>query len=199
VERILVRHEVCSGCRACMVACVASHEGGFGTAPARIKVTKVEPEGLDVPAVCRRCRRPGCVAACPTSALWREEPAGIIRLRAEECIGCGACADGCPFGMVTIRPADGYPLICDLCDGDPACVKRCAPGAIRWGDEAAGPRHVRERLALLAAERSGRSAGRGKVGAVGLPDAGGQDAGAHGDSGAGGGRGDGGAAGEEDS
>jgi Fe-S-cluster-containing dehydrogenase component len=145
--RILVRSDVCSGCRACTLACVAAHEGGFGSFPARIKVTKIETEGLDVPAVCRLCRRPACAAACPTGALTRDDVLGVVRLDEAECIACGACADGCPFGMVTIRPSDGLPLICDLCDGDPSCVKRCASGAIRWGGTDEPAREKREILA----------------------------------------------------
>ncbi|MCZ7663756.1 MAG: 4Fe-4S dicluster domain-containing protein [Thermoleophilia bacterium] len=147
MERIVVDNTVCSGCRACELACVAYHEGGFGRALARIKVTKLETAGLDLPAVCRRCRRPSCAAACPTAALTRDNEAGLIRLDAAECIGCGACADACPFGMVTMHPDSGLPLICDLCDGSPACVKRCATGAIRFRDEDAGPRARREALA----------------------------------------------------
>ncbi|MBU2604174.1 MAG: 4Fe-4S dicluster domain-containing protein, partial [Actinobacteria bacterium] len=145
--RILVRGDICSGCKACMLACVAAHEGGFGTAAARIRVTKIETEGLDWPSVCRLCRRPGCVKACPAGALSRDASLGVVRLNEDECIACGACADGCPFGMVIMHPTTGLPLICDLCDGDPACVKRCAPGAIRWGgiDEQAQER--RETLA----------------------------------------------------
>jgi len=147
-SRILVRSDICSGCRACTLACVAGHEGGFGSFPSRIKVTKIETEGLDVPSVCRLCRRPACAAACPTGALVRDEILGVVRLDEEECIGCGACADGCPFGMVTMHPTSGLPLICDLCDGDPACVKRCAPGAIRWGGADEPARRNRENLAL---------------------------------------------------
>ncbi len=146
--RILVRSDICSGCKACMLACVAAHEGGFGTGAARIKVTKIETEGLDVPSVCRLCRRPGCVKACPAGALSRDASLGVVRLNEEECIACGACADGCPFGMVIMHPTTGLPLICDLCDGDPACVKRCAPGAIRWGGVDEQARDRRETLAL---------------------------------------------------
>lgn len=146
--RILVRSEICSGCRACTLACVASHEGGFGSALSRIKVTKIETEGLDVPSVCRLCRRPGCAAVCPTGALVRDDVLGVMGLDEELCIACGSCADGCPFGMVTMRPSDGLPLICDLCGGDPECVKRCAPGAIRWGGADEPARERRENLAL---------------------------------------------------
>jgi Fe-S-cluster-containing dehydrogenase component len=137
VQRIRVHSEVCSGCRACMVACVARHEQAFGTFPSRIKVTKAEPQGLDLPAVCRLCGRPGCVKACPTQALWRDEALGVVRLIRERCDGCGACVAGCGFGVVTLRPSDGRPVICDLCEGDPACVRRCATGAISWGGNSA--------------------------------------------------------------
>lgn len=59
----------------------------------------------------------------------------------ETCIGCGVCADACPFGMVAFRGDDGPPLICDLCGGEPACVGRCATGAIVYRDsEEAGDR-----------------------------------------------------------
>jgi ferredoxin len=73
ISRILVRHGVCSGCRACEVACVAQHEGRFGTAATRIHVVKIEPAGVDEPHVCHLCRRAPCVAACPTEALYRDD------------------------------------------------------------------------------------------------------------------------------
>ena len=135
------------------MACVVHHEGQFGTALARIKVTKIEPEGLDVPGVCRLCRRPACVAACPTEALYRDEALGVVRVRPDECIGCAACVDGCPFGMVALHPTTGRPLICDLCGGNPSCVERCATGAIRFVNGDAGARAVRERLAMKGVER----------------------------------------------
>jgi anaerobic carbon-monoxide dehydrogenase iron sulfur subunit len=151
MRRIVTRSEVCSGCRACEIACVVHHEGGFGTALSRIKVTKVEPEGLDSPSLCRLCRRPACAAACPVRALTQDEATGTVRLDPEACLGCGDCAAACPFGMVTLR-GDGLPLMCDLCDGDPSCVKRCATGAIRLRDEAAPSREKREARALRALE-----------------------------------------------
>jgi carbon-monoxide dehydrogenase iron sulfur subunit len=153
VKRILVRQEVCSGCRACEVACVAHHERGFGTTSARIRVTKIEPLGIDRPHVCRLCRRAPCVAACPADALYRDESTGAVLLRSEECIGCSACVDACPFGMAALHPKTGLALICDLCGGDPACVKRCATGAIVYADTNAGARAKRERSTIDAGRR----------------------------------------------
>jgi len=132
MKRIQIHPAACSGCRACMVACVVRHDGRFGTATSRIYVAKADAAGTDEPRVCRHCRRAPCVAACPTGALHRDEEQGVVRVRGAECTGCGACAQACPFGAVTLHPQAGTALICDLCDGDPACVKRCATGAIEY-------------------------------------------------------------------
>ena len=148
MKRIWVREDLCSGCRACEVACVAWHDGCFGTATARIRVTKIEPQGVDHPHVCRLCGRAPCIAACPTGALYKDEVTGAVLLRPEDCTGCAACVEACPFGMVTLHPEAGYPLICDLCGGDPACVKRCATGAIVYA-EGRGTRK-RERRSTVA-------------------------------------------------
>ena len=49
-----------------------------------------------------------------------------LNLNEEKCIGCLACVDACPFGAIQINP-DGDVLKCDLCGGDPVCVKYCPP------------------------------------------------------------------------
>jgi anaerobic carbon-monoxide dehydrogenase iron sulfur subunit len=136
VKRLVVKKDLCSGCRACQVACVARHDGGFGVATARIHVTKVERLGIDHPQVCRLCRRPPCVGACPTHALYRDERLGAVLLRPDDCIGCSCCAEACPFGMSRLHPGTGLALICDLCGGDPVCVGRCATRAIVYADGA---------------------------------------------------------------
>ena len=152
MKRILVDAGVCSGCRACEVACVAHHEGRFGTAVARIHVTKIEHLGLDVPHVCRQCRHAPCVDACPSDALDRDPHTGAVIVQADVCIGCAACVDACPFGMAALHPETGLALICDLCGGDPACVKRCATGAIVYDDTDAKAKAKRGKLAARLAQ-----------------------------------------------
>ena len=154
MRRIRVDGKVCSGCRACMVACVAHHEGRFGTAAARIHVVKVEALGIDQPHVCRQCGTAAgapapCVAACPVGALSVDEHSGAIQVHVDlastsACIGCAACVDACPFGMAILHPQAGTAIICDLCGGDPACVRRCATGAIVFAERGAGARARRE-------------------------------------------------------
>ncbi len=132
MQRIRVHPEVCSGCRACMVACVVRHDGRFGTATARIYVAKDDAAGTDEPRVCRHCRRAPCVAACPTGALYRDRALGLVRVHGQDCTGCGECAAACPFGAITLHPETRTALLCDLCGGGPACLKRCATGAIEY-------------------------------------------------------------------
>ena len=128
--QISVNEARCSGCRACEVACVARHDGLFGTSTSRIRVTKVEHVGIERPSICRQCADAPCVASCPTTALSRDPITSAILLDPDECLVCSACQDACVFGGVSVHPATGLPLICDLCDGDPACVKRCVTGAL---------------------------------------------------------------------
>lgn len=153
MKRILVHQDICSGCRACEVACVARHEGCFGTASARIRVTKIETMGVDHPHVCRLCRRAPCVAACSSDALYQDEATGAVILKSKDCIGCTECVDACPFGMAALHPESGLALICDLCEGDPVCVSRCATGAIVYVDERMGHGIKREQLAVKAMDK----------------------------------------------
>lgn len=153
MDRLLTKKSLCTGCRACEVACVVQHEGYFGTHQSRIKITKMDSEGLDVPNICRLCAHPACVSSCPTRAIHQDEETGTIRLNKKDCFGCADCVDGCPFGVVMLNPQSGYPLICDLCDGDPACVKRCAPGAILFGERNALAQAKRESLAQSGKRR----------------------------------------------
>jgi Fe-S-cluster-containing hydrogenase component 2 len=129
--KLRVNPALCSGCRACQVACVAAHEGRFGTAAARLRVVKDETRGLDAPRVCRLCDPAPCMAACPTGALTRDAVTGAICV-GSECVGCGNCVAACPFEMASLHPQTGLALICDLCGGDPSCVKRCATQAITY-------------------------------------------------------------------
>jgi len=132
LKQITINPDVCTGCRACEVACSFAHTDLFSPDLARIRVAKNEHRGLDFPITCRMCARPMCVEVCPTDALARDPADRHIMVDDDECVGCGLCADACPHSAIQFHPETGVPLICDLCGGDPACVKRCVLGAIRF-------------------------------------------------------------------
>ena len=81
-------------------------------------------------SVCDMTHDRACVASCPEEALVWDADAGVVRFVSELCTMCESCLDACPnvhFDAVTERI-----MICDLCDGDPLCVKWCPEGALTW-------------------------------------------------------------------
>jgi carbon-monoxide dehydrogenase iron sulfur subunit len=130
--RLVIDAKKCTGCKLCEEACSFAHEKVFDPRRARLWVVKVEPQGLDYPVVCRECGKAPCIDACPVDALYQDGNSNLVRLNSEVCILCGACVDACPFGAMSLHPKTGLPLVCDLCNGDPACVKKCPTGAINY-------------------------------------------------------------------
>lgn len=120
----------CTGCRTCQVACAAAkRENGAPMGRARIQI--VDKDGdRHVQLNCLQCINAACMAVCPTGALCRDEESRAVILRAEQCIGCGACAAACPFGHIYFDDKKHLPLKCDLCGGDPECVKYCPHQAL---------------------------------------------------------------------
>ena len=54
----------------------------------------------------------------------------------EKCIGCRMCVSACPFGSMSFDETQRKVLKCDLCDGDPTCVKFCQHNALQYLDAA---------------------------------------------------------------
>ncbi|MHB1651496.1 MAG: TIGR04076 family protein [Desulfitobacteriaceae bacterium] len=131
--RMLVNEQACSGCRACETTCSFVHSQTFSEAEARIRIEKDEANGRDIPRVCRQCGAACCVEACPAEALSRDPNTKAILLNKDLCTGCKACSKACSFSAIYFSPDLHHPLFCDLCQGDPQCVERCATGALTFG------------------------------------------------------------------
>ena len=127
----------CTRCDQCVRACADAHDG----------VSRLIREGLRfdrylVATSCRQCRDPLCMVGCPVGSIRRRNSLEVII--EDWCIGCGLCANNCPYGNINMHP---FPVelddpshpgrkmasvkvkatSCDLClnHEEPSCVYAC--------------------------------------------------------------------------
>lgn len=124
---------MCSRCRMCELICAFHHHQVGNPRRGRIRVI-VLGKGEDIPVTCLNCEDPPCLKICPTGALHRLQPEGMVTVNPDSCIGCAMCVNVCPVGAVTIDPVEGTASKCDLCQGDPQCVLYCPAKVLRLTD-----------------------------------------------------------------
>ena len=130
--RLVIDESVCTGCRCCELACSARHAGEFAPARARVQIRSSREEHGSFIDVCTQCTAESCVEACPEGAIARDPKDGVVKIDYELCIECLACVDACPYNAMFVDPATDLPIKCDLCGGDPECVKFCRPQALTF-------------------------------------------------------------------
>lgn len=160
--------EKCIGCHACAVACKA--EWDVPTDQGRNWLKRLGPANTPYglastyyPGLCNHCDQPACVEVCPAdqvartftdpatgakktfavAATWKDPFNGTVQIDKDRCLGCGACADACPYGARYVNPdlgEDGKADKCSFCVErlaaglEPACVQTCLAGARIFGD-----------------------------------------------------------------
>lgn len=123
-------HLRCTGCRRCEIVCSLHHEGWIWPEASRIRIFMPFP-GLEVVHLCSQCDDYPCIEVCPVEALLVDERTRAVLVDREKCTGCGICIDACPGHIPFLHPGDGKAVICDLCGGDPECVKVCVEAGYR--------------------------------------------------------------------
>lgn len=144
----------CTRCDECVRACADAHDG----------VTRLIRDGLRLDrfllaTACRACTDPVCMIGCPVGSIRRRNSLEIVI--EDWCIGCGKCAQQCPYGNIHMHPytksvkveveedgkkfkrreltvvnsGKGRAATCDLCgsDKEPRCVYACPHGAAKRG------------------------------------------------------------------
>ncbi len=127
---IAFRQDRCDSCNDCISACARAKSGSDDAVHSRIQIMPGTSDGSFELALCRQCGEPKCVMNCPSGALTKDHDSGVIPWDQEKCIDCLLCTVGCAYAGITYNAEIGHVIKCDMCDGDPACVKACPQGAL---------------------------------------------------------------------
>ncbi len=147
MKLIDVIHNNCVGCRLCEMFCSLVHEGECSTTKSRIKIHRDEEFGNNRVSLCWHCTDAYCLESCAYGALSRDEQTGAVVVDDESCTACEACILACPVGAMSLNKEKDTVFKCNLCDGDPECVKVCFRKALALIEiDPAAP----ERKALMA-------------------------------------------------
>ena len=129
-KALYIDYQKCTGCRTCELVCAVQHDGCSNPARSRIKVVKWEAQGLYIPMSCQQCQDAPCLNICPVKAISKDDKMGRVMIDYDICIGCRSCVAICPFGAMNYNVIDKRVFKCDLCDGDPQCVRFCDVKAV---------------------------------------------------------------------
>ena len=147
-----VNSDICTGCKACMTACMDRNslvDGQFIRKVYELGGGEYATDGdgaftstvfaYYVSLTCQQCDKPACVEGCPTGAMHKDEETGLVSVDTEVCIGCGACATACPYGAPKVNEELGHSTKCDGCAErlaaglKPVCVLACPARALDFG------------------------------------------------------------------
>ena len=144
-QAMVIDMDKCVRCDDCVRACASTHGGN----PRFRRHGKTHDHWM-VANACMHCVDPVCMIGCPTGAIHRSLSGGKVIINDKTCIGCGTCANSCPYNnisMVNIADSSGTKIVdetthkpimkatkCDLCTGQlggPACVRACPNDALK--------------------------------------------------------------------
>lgn len=119
MSRIECDKTLCSGCLACVIACMDQHyeETESDAVSPRIYEERVsERTGLTnyITRSYEHCEDTPCVAACPLGVLEKDEQGFVIVAHQRRCIGCKRCAAVCPHDVPRFNK-DMKIVKCDGC------------------------------------------------------------------------------------
>jgi carbon-monoxide dehydrogenase iron sulfur subunit len=133
MDKVLVfSPDRCTGCALCESICSLVHTQTCNPARSRIRIFRIEQKGCIIQTFCQQCEDPACIAVCPVSAIKNNESTGAIEIDRELCTLCRKCITACLFKGIYRDGIEKKIIACDLCGGDPNCVKYCETRAIEF-------------------------------------------------------------------
>lgn len=143
----------CTGCKTCVLACKDKnnlpcdlnfrnvYEYGGGTwSQDESGCWTQDTFTYHVSVACNHCDMPVCMANCPQGAIEKDPLTGEVKSDPEKCIGCGACANSCPYGAPKVDTEAMKSVKCNMCierveEGKlPICVEACPLRALDFGE-----------------------------------------------------------------
>ncbi len=134
MKLLTINIDKCTGCRACEYACSFVHTGVFNPLDSRIRISEFLDDFVFIPSVCTQCEDAYCVSVCPTYALSKNTQTGVVEFDADKCVGCKQCVISCPWGSIRLNHTGKEIIKCDMCEGDPECVKVCHAKALEYAE-----------------------------------------------------------------
>ena len=147
---IVIDTDRCIGCQTCIVGCAVDHElpeniywgrletvGSANVYQPTGKYPNVKMRSRTL--MCNHCANPACVPDCPTGAMQKRDD-GIVFSDYDTCIGCGTCAEECPYDIPVIDTENEKSNKCNMCFDRidrgqvPFCVQSCPTQARILGD-----------------------------------------------------------------
>ena len=136
-KTFFIRAEFCTGCGICQLACSLVKEKEVNPAKSRIFIQRIVMDGLMLPHICLNCKKPACIEVCRRKAITKDTQTGWVTIDKEKCNNCTLCIAACPFSAIIVTPEPEV-LLCDVCGGNPECVKVCPTGAIQFANRDQG-------------------------------------------------------------
>lgn len=143
----------CTGCKTCVFACKDKNNLDVGTTYRKVYEYTGGETVKDAAGACtstcfsyytsvscNHCDKPICMANCPQGAIMKDDETGLMSVDEEKCIGCGTCANSCPYGAPKVNMDTMKAVRCNGCADlvaageKPACVMACPARALKFGD-----------------------------------------------------------------
>ena len=143
-EAMVIDLHRCTRCDDCVKACASVNDGN-----PRFARQGFIHNRLQFVQACMHCEDPVCMIGCPTGSIARDAETGVVAIHEPICIGCGTCANACPYQniqMASIQDQRGKPYLdsasgkpitkatkCDMCSSQPsgpACAAACPHDAL---------------------------------------------------------------------
>lgn len=143
---------LCTGCKACQIACKDKWDLDVGVTWRRVAefgdgewtehndgTYSQNISSYYVSVACNHCASPVCLPNCPTEAISKNED-GVVTIDESRCIGCRYCEWACPYSAPQFDAKRGVMTKCNFCydtvsqGGVPSCVAACPTRALKFGE-----------------------------------------------------------------